>query len=459
MDRFDLNNKMHVHFIGIGGISMSGLAELILSKGFEVSGSDGKESEIIEKLRSLGAKVNIPQSADNIKEGTGLVVYSAAIHDDNPELIEARRSSILTVSRAEFLGAVMKNYEFPISIAGTHGKTTTTSMVSEVLLHNDKNPTISVGGMLPSINGNFRVGGDKLFVTEACEYTNSFLSFFQKIAVVLNVDADHLDFFKDLDDIRASFHKFAASVPEDGFLIINGDIENLDALTEGLKCKVIKYGHKETSEYYPTDIRFDGFAHASYMLNKGDEAIGRIELSVPGKHNIYNSMAAYIACSLLGLSHEEIAPSLKEYHGTDRRFQKKGEYNGVTVIDDYAHHPTEIKATIDAARHCPHRTIWIVFQPHTYSRTKALFNEFAEALTGPERLIIADIYAARETDNLGISSAMLAAEIRKRGGDAYHFSSFIEIEKFLQQNCINGDLLITMGAGDVYKIGEDLLQN
>nr|MCR4745290.1 UDP-N-acetylmuramate--L-alanine ligase [Lachnospiraceae bacterium] len=390
-------------------------------------------------------------------EGTGLVVYTAAIHDDNPELIAARNSGIPTVSRADFLGAVMQNYELPVSVAGTHGKTTTTSMISEVLLGSEKNPTISVGGMLPSIGGNFRVGGDKFFVTEACEYTNSFLSFYQKIAVILNIDADHLDFFKDLDDIRSSFHKFASSVPEDGYLVINGDIDKVGEFSSDLKCKVITYGHKETSEYYPTDIRFDGFAHASYTLNKGSEVIGTIELSVPGKHNIYNSMAAYISCSLLGLSYDEIAPLLKNYHGTDRRFQKKGEFHGVTVIDDYAHHPTEIAATIDAAKHCPHRTIWIVFQPHTYSRTKALFNEFADVLATADKLIIADIYAARETDNLGISSKMLAAEIRKRGGDAYHFDSFLEIEKFLQQNCINGDLLITMGAGDVYKIGEDLL--
>ncbi|MCR5777066.1 MAG: UDP-N-acetylmuramate--L-alanine ligase [Lachnospiraceae bacterium] len=457
MQKFDFGNKMHIHFIGIGGISMSGIAELLLSKGFTVSGSDSKESDITKRLESLGAKVSVPQSADNITDDIDLVTYTAAIHEDNPELKAVRAKGIKAFSRADILGEIMRNYDFPVSVAGTHGKTTTTSMLSEALLHAEKDPTISVGGILPSIGGNFRVGGDRFFVTEACEYTNSFLSFFQKIGIILNVDADHLDFFKDIDDIRLSFHKFAASIPADGHLIINGEVEKIESITDGLACKVITYGCDEKYDYYATDIKYDELAHASYELHHGDKVLGRIKLSVPGVHNVYNSMAAFIACELLGLGFDETAAAFEAYHGTDRRFQKKGELNGTVIIDDYAHHPTEIEATINAAKHCPHRTIWVAFQPHTYTRTKALFKEFAAALAKADKVVLADIYAARETDTLGVSSKLLADEIKKNGTDAYYFGSFAEIEKFLQQNCINGDMLITMGAGDIYKVGESLL--
>ena len=458
MEKFDFNKKIHIHFIGIGGISMSGIAELLLSKGFIVSGSDSKESDTTRMLAGLGAKISYPQAAANITDDIDLVVYTAAIHPDNPELKAVREKNIPAETRAEMLGAIMKNYDLPVSVAGTHGKTTTTSMVSEALLRAEKNPTISVGGILPSINGNFRVGGDHFFVTEACEYTNSFLSFFQKIGIILNVDADHLDFFKDIDDIRNSFHKFAASIPADGNLIINGETEGIEKITNSLSCNVIRYGLKDEFDYYATNITYDEFAHASYDLNHDGKVLGRITLAVPGQHNVYNSMAAFIACSLLGLSFDEIAGALSEYHGTDRRFQKKGVIKGITVVDDYAHHPTEISATIEAAKHCPHRTMWLVFQPHTYTRTKALFNEFAEALSAADKVILADIYAARETDTLGMSSKLLMDAIREKGTDAFYFPSFAEIEKFLEENCINGDLLITMGAGDVYKIGEDFLK-
>ena len=453
---FSKADSLNVHFVGIGGISMSGLAELLLSEGFRVTGSDSKRSALTEKLESLGAVIGYPQCAANITDAIDVAVATSAIHPDNPEIMEIRRRGIPLISRAQLLGQVMKRYEIPVAVSGTHGKTTTTSMISEILLAADADPTLSIGGMLHSIGGNFRIGGQKYFVTEACEYTNSFLSFFPKISIILNVDADHLDFFKDIDDIRHSFHTFATLIPDDGTLIINGDFDGFDVVTKDLKCRIITFGKSDSCDYRADNIRFDDFACPTFTLyhdgNSSDYTLG-----VPGAHNVYNAMAAIAASELLGVDKDTVRDSLRLFTGTDRRFQRRGEFGGVTVIDDYAHHPTEIKATLHAARHYPHKTIWCVFQPHTYTRTKALMDDFAEALTLADKVILADIYAARETDTLGISSKTLMDAIRRKGTDAYYFPSFGEIEKFILENCINGDLLITMGAGDVVKIGNDLL--
>ena len=453
---FSKAGSLHIHFIGIGGISMSGLAELLLSEGFTVTGSDSKQSPLTEKLTSLGAKIGYPQCAANVTDDIDAAVATAAIHPDNPELVELKRRNIPVITRAELLGQVMKKYDMPVAIAGTHGKTTTTSMISEILLAGGTDPTLSIGGMLPSIGGNFRVGGSEYFVTEACEYTNSFLSFFPKIAVILNVDADHLDFFKDIDDIRNSFHRFASILPADGTLVVNGDMPGFDIVTHDLPCRIVTFGKTDSCDYRADNIQFDELARPSFTEYHGSER-SDYKLGVPGAHNVYNALAAIAVSDLLHVSHDTVKSSLEAFHGTDRRFQHKGSFDGVTVIDDYAHHPTEIKATLNAARHYPHRLIWCVFQPHTYTRTKALMDDFAEALTLADKVILADIYAARETDNLGISSKTLMDAIRRKGTDAYYFPTFDEIEKYILQNCINGDLLITMGAGDVVKIGNDLL--
>lgn len=459
MYNVDFSKKdTHYHFIGIGGISMSGLAELLLSEGYPVSGSDMTESGLTEMLSGKGAKISFPQAAENITDDIDVVIFTAAIHEDNPELMEVRRRGIPALTRAEFLGQIMKQYRIPVAVAGTHGKTTTTSMLSEILLKAGTDPTLSIGGVLPSIGGNFRVGAKDYFVTEACEYTNSFLSFFPKISIILNVDADHLDFFKDIDDIRNSFKRFAKLLPKDGTLIINGETPGIATVTAGLECEIIRFGMDESFDYYPSDISYNGAACAEFTLHHGDTALGRVSLKVPGGHNIENACAAAAAAVKMGIEPEYIIKALSEYHGTDRRFQHKGEMNGVTIIDDYAHHPTEIRATLEAARHCDHKTLWCVFQPHTYTRTKALMKEFAGALTLADRVVLAKIYPARETDDLGISSEDLAQAIRDLGHDAYYLDSFEKIEKFLKENCIHGDLLITMGAGDVYKIGESLLK-
>jgi UDP-N-acetylmuramate--alanine ligase len=457
MYQIDFQTPMHIHFIGIGGISMSGLAEILLEEGFTISGSDAKESPLTKTLEERGARIFYGQRASNIEDGVSLVVYTAAIHPDNPEYACAAEKGIPMLTRAELLGQIMRNYGTSIAISGTHGKTTTTSMVSHILLAGDCDPTISVGGILPAIHGNIRVGHSDTFITEACEYTNSFLSFYPTVAVILNMDADHLDFFKDLADIRHSFRRFAELLPADGALIINADTPNYEEITKDLPCRVITYGLENPADYTASDITWDSFGHASFTACKNGQPTGRFSLKVPGIHNVSNALSAIALGEYLGLTDVVIAEGLAAFTGTDRRFQYKGSVQDVTIIDDYAHHPTEIEATLHAAKNYPHKKTWCVFQPHTYTRTKALLPEFAKALTLADHVVLADIYAARETDTLGISSADLMEQIRALGTDCEYFETFDEIETYLLKNSQPGDLILTMGAGDVVQIGEHLL--
>lgn len=457
MYKIDLKKPVSIYFIGIGGISMSGLAEILLTDGFRVSGSDSKKSDLTERLAAKGATVFYGQRSANITDDIDVVVYTSAIHPDNPEFVAMQEKKIPSLTRAQLLGQLMTNYKLPVAISGTHGKTTTTSMISEILLHADLNPTLSIGGILPSIDGNYRVGGRDYFVTEACEYTNSFLSFFPKVGVILNIEADHLDFFKDLDDIRHSFRRFASLLPADGTLVINGEIDHLSEITDGLSCHIITFGSDNRFDYYPTEITYDEKARPSFICNGPDHFALKLSLGVSGGHNISNAMAAVALARLMQIDTALIQSALQSFGGTERRFEYKGKIGGVTVIDDYAHHPTEIRATLTTALKYPHKTIWCVFQPHTYTRTKSLMKDFASALTLADKVVLADIYAARETDNLGISSRTLQAAIKALGTDCYYFPTFDEIENFLLENCTANDLLITMGAGDVHKIGENLL--
>lgn len=457
MYQIDFNTPIHVHFIGIGGISMSGLAQLLIDAGFTVSGSDAKKSPLTTHLVSLGAKIGYPQMASNITDGIDLVVYTAAIAPDNPELIAASEKNIPLMTRAELLGQIMKNYKMPIAVSGTHGKTTTTSMISEVLLAANADPALSIGGILKSIGGNIRVGRSDYFVVEACEYTNSFLSFFPRISIILNIEEDHLDFFKDIDDIRHSFRQFAKLLPEDGFLIINHEIDHVEQLTEGLCCKVITFGAGADADYSYTDALYDELGRASYTLVRKGQPCGTVKLGVVGEHNILNSLSVIALMDILGFDMDTVLGALNAFSGTQRRFEQKGEVAGIKILDDYAHHPTEITATLKAAANYPHKTLWCVFQPHTYTRTKAFLKDFAKALSLADKVVLTDIYAAREQNTIGISSKNLLCELQKTGTECYYFQSFDEIENFLLKNCINGDLLITMGAGDVVKIGENLL--
>lgn len=458
MYKLDFNKPAKLHFTGIGGISMSALAEIMLSRHFIVTGSDSKESDITGHLESLGAKVYIGQRASNVASDVDVLIYTAAVKQDNPELVAATELGIALLTRAEFLGQIMKNYSTAIGVAGTHGKTTTTSMLSQIMLEADLDPTILVGGIMPTIGSNTRVGNSDKLITEACEYTNSFLSFAPTIGIILNVAEDHLDFFKDINDIRNSFHEYAKLIPADGLLVINGDIEKMDAITNNLECNVITVGENaESNDYSAANIEFDDFARPSFDLLYNKEVIGHISLQVTGIHNVYNSLAAIAAARFMGIDIDLISAGLNNCAGAERRFQFKGTLGNITIIDDYAHHPDEIKATLTTAKRFPHKNTWCVFQPHTYTRTKALLNDFAEVLSKTDNVILADIYAAREKNTLGISSEDLVKKINEKGGNACYFPSFDEIENFLLENCIDGDLVITMGAGDVYKIGEKLL--
>ncbi len=461
MYQIDFHHPVKIYFIGIGGISMSGLAELLKDEGFEVLGSDHVKSALTDALVEKGIPVHIQQQYDNITPDIDCVIINSAIRENNPEFVATRDLGLPYLTRAELLGQLMKNYKIPIAVSGTHGKTTTTSMVSEILLHADTDPTLSIGGILKSIGGNIRRGGSEYFVAEACEYTNSFLQFFPKIGIILNVEADHLDFFKDLENVRRSFRKFAELLPQDGCLIINGEIPQPEYFTRGLPCKVITYGMNSSCDYYPGEITHNELSQATFRLHSPGRAPREFCLSVPGDHNVSNAMAAIALADLLGIDSDITRRALQDFTGTDRRFEYKGKIGGVTIVDDYAHHPTEIAATLTAARNYPHRTLWCVFQPHTHSRTKAFLKDFAKALTLADKVVLAEIYevTGREVEALDVSSELLCQEVRKLGKEAYYFPTFDEIENFLLENCINGDLLITMGAGDVYKIGESLLGN
>ena len=458
MYKFSFNTPIKVHFIGIGGISMSSLAHILLHRGFKVSGSDREPSELTDMLTAEGADIYFPQSADNIKPDVDLTVYTAAIADDDPELAAAMaHGPVLT--RAQFLGQIMACYADSITVSGTHGKTTTTSMLSHVLTEAGLDPTVTVGGILSSIGGNTRLGSDDLFLAEACEYKNSFHNFISRYAIILNVEADHLDFFKDIDDIRASFNKFASGVHEDGAIIIGGDIPELDSIVRGVKAPVITFGRDKNSDYYPSDISYDDRGCASFTVWHGDDDLGRISLKVPGEHNIHNALAATALSMRMGIPFDSIAAGLSTFTGTGRRFEYKGEVNGVTVIDDYAHHPTEIKATIAAARKYPHDRLIVAFQSHTYTRTAALLDDFAQALSGADIVLLADIYAAREENTIGITAAAIKDAMADREVVCEYLGSFEKIEQFILEKCHKNDLLITMGAGNIVDVAEHLVKH
>ena len=458
--KLDLKNSFrNVYFIGIGGVSMSGLAQILFKEGLNVSGSDMKESDATKKLKSLGINVNTGHKAENITDRIDLVVYTAAVKSDNPELIRAQEMGILCVERAVLLGNIMDNYDKSIAVAGTHGKTTTSSMLSEIMLQAGKNPTITIGGNLSTIHGNINVGSNEYFVAEACEYHDSFLQFFPYTAVILNVEAEHPDYFKDINHIRNSFHTFASNVPENGYVVINSADSGRDIITQNLNSHVVTFGlDKNISDWYPENISNSPEGRASFdVYNKG-EFKGRIELNVPGDHNILNALAACAASVSTGVDMESIISGLKNYTGVDRRFQYKGSFNGITVIDDYAHHPSEVKATLAAAKNVKHNRIWCLFQPHTYSRAKTLLADFGKAFSNADKVVLADIYAAREKDTGIISARDVADEINKNSKNAIYAGSFDKIEEIVRSEAAEGDLIITMGAGDIYKVGESLIK-
>ena len=424
---------------------MSGLAEILIKEGFTISGSDIHTSDIIKHLEDKGAKVYLSQTADNITDDIDLVVYTAAINfDTNEEYKEAIRRNIPVMKRATLLGQMMHNYQNAIAVSGTHGKTTTTSMLSYILLAGNTDPTISVGGILDAINGNIRVGHSETFVTEACEYTNSFLEFFPKISIILNIEEDHMDFFKDLDDIRHSFREFAHKLPDYGYLIINGEIENIDYIVDGLKAEYATFGLENDSyDYCAKNIGYDAFGHAHFDYYYKGEFIDHIQLNVNGEHNVKNALAAIAAAKRIGIDVDTMKKGLLGFTGAKRRFELKGTCNDFTVVDDYAHHPTEIRATLESAKNYPHNELWCVFQPHTYSRTIAFLDDFAKALSLCDHVIVTDIYAAREKDTGIVSSKDIVDRMADYDVDVHYIKEFDDIEKFILKNCKKNDLLIT----------------
>lgn len=454
-----LSDYKKIHCIGIGGIGLSAVAEILLSRGYEVSGSDMRESEMTEKLMKNGADIYLGHREKNV-EGAELIIYSAAVGNDNPELTRARELGIPAITRAQALGALMDEYDNSIAISGTHGKTTTTSMVSLILKDAEKEPTILVGGNLSEIDGNVYVGENNFFVTEACEYMDSFLSLKPKIEIILNIDSDHLDYFKDVEHIANSFDKFAKLVPHDGAVIAYDANPFVKSVIEGLP-NAVTFGLSESCDYYASDIDFDNEGMPRFKVNHGGEELCEIALSVPGEHNILNALSAFACCHILGVEVEDIVKTLNVYTGTQRRFDVLGKTcNNMKIVDDYAHHPTEIKATLSAVRNMKHNNLWCLFQPHTYTRTMALLDDFSTAFGEADKIVLAEIYAAREKNIHKISSKTLMNKIKEKdpAKEVYFFKDFEEIANFVYNNAEEGDLIITMGAGDIYKVGEMILE-
>ena len=448
----------YIHFIGIGGISMSGLAEILLDQGYMVSGSDLKESPITAKLAAMGVKIFYGHSEDNISN-PDLVVYTAAVRDDNPELVAARKRNIPAVERAVLLGQIMKKYPFPVAVSGTHGKTTTTSLISMVMIEAGLNPTVHIGGEFAAIGGTTRIGGSEFFVAEACEYHESFLKFYPYLGVVLNIEFDHADYFENIGRIREAFSKFVQRIPENGYLVACIDDPNVRLVLGSAKCTIITYGKDSPDAVWSArDIKLDEGGCASFTLLKDKEPAASISLRIPGVHNINNALAAIASCHTLGCSMDSIKKGIRSFTGAHRRFELKGVVNRIRVVDDYAHHPSEVKATLEAARNASGSRIWCVFQPHTYTRTKSLLDDFAVSFENADTVILTDIYAAREKDKGEIHSLDLAEKMKSAGKNVLYIPDFNSIVKYLSDNASPGDLIITMGAGDVYKVGEMFLK-
>lgn len=460
MDNFltlDRNN-LTIHMVGIGGISMSGLAEILMRKNVKITGSDINESEITEHLKSMGAVIYSTHDAKNINN-QNLVVYTAAVTPDNPELVEARKRGIPVIERADLLGAIMDQFKESVAVSGTHGKTTTTSMISSVIIEAGLDPTIHVGGMLDLIGGNTRIGNSSWFIAEACEYKDSFLKFRPYLAVVLNIDEDHLDYFKDIDDIRQSFESFLGNVKNPGFIVLNLDDPQTKTLSKSLTRPIVSYGINSPGvDWTAENITFkDGYA--SFDAVYKNEFWAHIKLSVPGSHNVSNALAAIAACHCLGVSKSAIIRGIEHYKGIHRRLEDKGTVHNVRVMDDYAHHPTEIQATLNAARALSSGKLICVFQPHTYTRTYELLDDFSRAFAMADTVVVTDIFAAREKDTGLIHSRTLVDRINLQTANAVYISQFEDIAKYLMDNAQPGDLVLTMGAGDVYKVGNLFLES
>ncbi|WP_331618333.1 UDP-N-acetylmuramate--L-alanine ligase [Serpentinicella sp. ANB-PHB4] len=456
MSNFDISEHKikHIHLIGIGGISMSAIAEILLHHGYQVSGSDLTDSKTTVRLRDKGAQIFIGHEKSHV-HSPDLIVYNAAIKEHNPERVAGMEKGIPQTTRAQMLGQLMKKYNKSIAVSGSHGKTTTTSFISLLMAYAKLDPTILVGGDLKEIGGNVKIGNTEHFITEACEYVESFLQFFPFIGIILNIDVDHLDYFKDLDHIKSAFNKFAHQIPAEGFLVANWDDTNVKDVTVDLNCNLITYSIHSNSDFQARDIVFNEDGHPSFYVVHSNKQYGPFQLSVPGMHNVYNALAAITTLFTLGIEPNALVEPIQKFNGIQRRFDFIGEVNNIKIVDDYAHHPVEIKATLEAAKNYSHNKLWCVFQPHTYSRTKALLNDFSTSFSLADHVIITDIYAAREPDTGEVSSKDLADRIVPNENVVY-IPEFETISTYLSKNVQPGDMVITMGAGNVFEIGEML---
>lgn len=453
-------NKKHVYMIGIGGISMGGIAKILVNYGYHVSGSDMTRNDEVKELEELGIKVNIGQVKENITDDIDLVVYTAAIPDTNEELVKARELGIETVERGVFLGELTRNFKDCIGVAGTHGKTTTSSMVSCVFVEKGLDPSIQIGANLSVIGGNYRVGKSDYFIIEACEYKDSYQNFKQRSAIITNVDNDHLDYFKNIDNISKSFEKYVSHLPEDGVLVLNMDNARCYDLRNYTKANVVTVSESNKEADYRVDnIEYDDRGCPSYDVYKKGEYVTRVTLNVRGEHNVLNSLEAFALCSWYGIDNESIVEGLKKFTGASRRMEYKGKFNGANVYDDYGHHPTEIEATANAMLKEKHNESYVIFEAHTFSRLYEHIDSFVKSLTKFDHIIVIDIYAAREKNIYGIKPEDIVEKLVNAGKDAVYISDYDEIKEYLKTRVKEGDLILTLGAGNVTKVASKLVED
>ncbi len=455
----NLKKYKNIHMLGIGGISMSGIAAILKNWGFHITGSDCSNSEVTDKLASIGIKVTIGHNLEDLKK-SDVVVYSAAIKQDDPEILEAKKLNIPTIERADFLGEITRCYKDTICISGTHGKTTTTSMISLCFLEAMLDPSIQVGAFLKQLDGNYCVGNSEHFIIEACEYVESFLKFSPKAEIVLNIDNDHLDYFKTFDNVKKAFIKYVKLLPENGLLVLNADDLNCLDLNKYTSSKFVTYGiDNKTSDFYAENISFNDDGFANFDVYYKNEFFETFQLSVPGEHNILNALACISLCNAYNIDKKFIKSALLKFTGAHRRFEFKGKISGkASVYDDYGHHPTEIIATANSLNNKKYNESWVIFQPHTYSRTKNLLDDFAKALINFDNIIVLDIYAAREKNTYGITPKDLVNKIISLGKNAKYIPDFNECASYVKRNVKNGDIVLTLGAGTVTEIGPMLVE-
>ena len=449
-------NKLH--FVGIGGVGMSAIAEVMLDKGFEVSGSDLSDSAVVQKLRKKGATIYKGHDAKNV-EGKQAIVLSSAIHQDNPELVAAKAQNLKIFHRSDIL-AYLLNAAKGIAVAGAHGKTTTSSMISVVLEHAGVDPTIVIGGFVDYLKGNAKLGKSEYLVAEADESDGSFLKFYPQISVVTNIEDDHMDHYGSMENIIKAFIQFIQNLDkETGLAVLCFDNENIRNIANKVDRNYVSYALDHEADYMATNIVTDGPKTSFDVIYKG-ENLGNVCLNIPGKHNVLNALATIVVCHKMGLSIETIAQGFAAFSGTKRRFQTKYRQNDIWIVDDYAHHPTEIQTTIKAAKQTNPKRLIVAFQPHRYSRTKLLRQEFGACFKGADILVLTDIYAASEEPIKDITGKTIVDEVKKQTGvDAVYIENLADIAPWLQKNCQAGDLIITMGAGNIYTVGETLAQN